>query len=111
MIKLLTPAFKNTNENVGYINGYLAGIRENGGQYTHASSWFVWALYELGEEDKAKEYWKMLLPINREEKYGLEPYVCPADIYAGIDTEGVGGWSWYTGSSGWMYRIGLEIFK
>ncbi|WP_461247488.1 GH36-type glycosyl hydrolase domain-containing protein [Treponema sp. R6D11] len=110
IIKLLTPAFQNTKENAGYIKGYLAGVRENGGQYTHAAAWFVWALAKMGEIDKAKELWKMLLPIGREENYGLEPYAVAADIYSGLDNTGVGGWSWYSGAAGWLYRIGLDIW-
>ena len=111
MIKLLTPPFQHTNNNPGYIKGYIAGVRENGGQYTHAAVWYVWALYLMGNIEKAKEYYKMLLPLNRSETYGLEPYVLAADIYSGVDNEGVGGWSWYTGAAGWMYRIGRILWE
>jgi len=111
IIKLLTPPFQNTTQTPGYIKSYLAGVRENGGQYSHAAAWVIWALYKIGEIEKAKELWEMILPINRKEEYGAEPYVMAADIYSGLDVLGVGGWSWYTGASGWMYRIGKLIFN
>lgn len=114
MVKLLTPAFSNTWKDVGYIQNYPQGIRENGGQYTHATAWYVMALAHLGLYNKAYQYFKMLNPIyhsNTIEKckiYQVEPYVIPADIYSHESFYGKGGWTWYTGSSGWFYKVGLE---
>ncbi len=117
IVKLLSPPFKET-DGVGYIAKYPKGIRENGGQYTHCAMWFIKALYEVGESEKAYEIFEMLNPIvkSMDERYGLEPFVVPADIYSG-DYIGTGGWSWYTGSAGWAYRVitedilGIKISK
>jgi cellobiose phosphorylase len=114
IIKLLTPPFDEGDSEPGYIKGYLPGIRENGGQYTHAAAWVILAFAKLGEGDKAEELFELINPINhtlnqREcSRYKVEPYVMAADVYAGCPHAGRGGWSWYTGSAGWVYRAGLE---
>jgi cyclic beta-1,2-glucan synthetase len=111
---LFTPPFDKTPLNPGYIKGYPPGIRENGGQYTHAAVWSVQALAKLGDGDKAAELLSLLNPINHArtwaeaQRYKVEPYVVCADIYSVEPHVGRGGWTWYTGSSGWMYRAGLE---
>ena len=111
---LFTPPFDKTPLNPGYIKGYPPGIRENGGQYTHAATWSVQALAKLGDGDKAAELLSLLNPINHARtwaealRYKVEPYVVCADIYSVAPHVGRGGWTWYTGSSGWMYRAGLE---
>ena len=97
-----------------YIKAYTNGMRENGGQYTHASIWYVMALTKLGFGNKALEYLKMISPINHSEtkqdiqKYKIEPYVIAADIYSTKGLEGRGGWSWYTGSASWFYKVAIE---
>jgi cyclic beta-1,2-glucan synthetase len=114
MMKLLNPAFETTRPDPGYIQSYPAGIRENGGQYTHGVLWTVLALTLLGAGDRAGELLGMLNPIRHADtpdgiqRYRVEPYVVAADVYGGSGYEGRGGWTWYTGSAGWMYRIGLE---
>lgn len=115
IIKLLSPPFeKSKKEEPGYIKGYVAGVRENGGQYTHASTWVVLAFAKLGMGDKTLKYFNMINPINHTkthdecEKYKLEPYVMAADVYMREPHGGRGGWSWYTGTAGWMYKVGLE---
>ncbi|MEL7834747.1 GH36-type glycosyl hydrolase domain-containing protein [Fodinibius sp. N2] len=114
MIKLLTPAFDQTDKNPGYIKGYIPGVRENGGQYTHAALWLIKAFAESGKMEKAISFMKMLLPINHArkkidvERYQVEPYTVAADIYGEPPLIGMGGWTWYTGSAGWMYRVILE---
>ncbi|MCM0650836.1 cyclic beta 1-2 glucan synthetase [Clostridium swellfunianum] len=114
MVLLLTPAFNNSKLEPGYIKGYVPGVRENGGQYTHASTWVVLALAKLGYGHKAWKIYHMINPINHAkshldyERYKVEPYVMTADVYATEGHEGRGGWSWYTGASGWMYRVGIE---
>jgi cyclic beta-1,2-glucan synthetase len=114
LIRLFTPAFDQTDRDPGYIKGYPPGIRENGGQYTHAALWYVWALAEMGKSDLAYELFSLLNPINHSDTpskarhYGVEPYVIAADIYGEAPHTGQGGWTWYTGSSGWMYRLGVE---
>ena len=111
---LFTPPFDQTTLDPGYIKGYPPGIRENGGQYTHAAIWSVQALAKLGNGDKAAELLSLLNPINHArtyataQRYKLEPYVVCADIYSVPPHVGRGGWAWYTGSAGWMYRAGLE---
>lgn len=108
-IKLLDPPFSNM-KNVGYIADYPVGIRENGGQYTHAATWFIIALYKLSEKEKAYEYLRMINPVEKcltrdeAEKYGAEPYVISADVYTGKNA-GKAGWSWYTGSASWLYVV------
>jgi cyclic beta-1,2-glucan synthetase len=114
IIRLLTPPFVNTPNDPGYIKGYVAGIRENGGQYTHAACWVVMALALQGENDRALRLWEMLAPISHGESeaganhYKGEPYVLPGDVYGAAPHVGRCGWSWYTGSSGWLYRVALE---
>jgi cyclic beta-1,2-glucan synthetase len=111
---LFTPPFDKTALEPGYIKGYPAGIRENGGQYTHAAAWSVQAFAKLGDGDKAAELLSMLNPINHArtfaaaQRYQVEPYVVCADVYSVSPHVGRGGWTWYTGSAGWMYRAGLE---
>ncbi|HIJ37853.1 MAG TPA: glycosyl transferase, partial [Rhodospirillaceae bacterium] len=111
---LFSPPFDQTALDPGYIKGYPPGIRENGGQYTHASLWLVMALAGLGEGDKASKLFSLLNPINHARsraeihRYKVEPYVVAADIYAKAPHIGRGGWSWYTGSAGWMQRAGIE---
>ena len=114
LVLLFTPPFDQTPLDPGYIKGYPPGIRENGGQYTHAAVWSSIAFAMLGDGDKAVELFSMLNPINRSStaagchRYKVEPYVVCADIYATPPHLGRGGWTWYTGSAGWMYRAGLE---
>ncbi|MEP7028306.1 MAG: glucoamylase family protein [Candidatus Eisenbacteria bacterium] len=114
VIKLLTPAFDQTALDPGYIKGYLPGVRENGGQYTHAAVWTVMALARLGNGDEAVELFHMLNPINHTrtpaavDRYKAEPYVLAADVYTHAPHIGRGGWTWYTGASAWMHRLGLE---
>jgi cyclic beta-1,2-glucan synthetase len=113
LIRLLAPPFVDTPQDPGYIKGYVAGVRENGGQYTHAACWLVMALAELGDSARAASLLERLTPVwhtapERLPTYGLEPYVVAADIYGAPPHVGRGGWSWYTGSAGWLYRAGLE---
>ena len=111
---LFTPPFDKTALEPGYIKGYPPGIRENGGQYTHAAAWSVQAFAKLGDGDKAAELLSLLNPINHAltwaaaQRYKVEPYVVCADVYSIPPHVGRGGWTWYTGSAGWMYRAGLE---
>jgi cyclic beta-1,2-glucan synthetase len=103
-----------TPHDPGYIKGYVAGVRENGGQYTHAALWVVRAFAELGRRDRAATLLKMLSPVSHSadpesvRRYQVEPYVVAADVYGVEPHVGRGGWTWYTGSSGWMYRVALE---
>jgi cyclic beta-1,2-glucan synthetase len=114
LVLLLTPPFDRTSHDPGYIKGYLPGVRENGGQYTHAALWAVIALARLGRSDAAVELFHMINPINhtrtREgvERYRGEPYAVAADVYAHPMHVGRGGWTWYTGSAGWMYQAAVE---
>lgn len=114
LILLFTPPFDKTPKDPGYIKGYLPGIRENGGQYTHAALWTIWAFAAMGEGDTAEYLFRLINPICRAdtpektEIYKVEPYVIAADVYGVPPHEGRGGWTWYTGSSGWMYRLGVE---
>jgi len=111
---LFTPPFVSSEPDPGYIMGYPAGIRENGGQYSHAAMWSVLAYAALGDGDRAGALFKLLNPIehNRNpaevERYQAEPYVVAADIYSVAPHVGRAGWTWYTGSAGWMYRAGME---
>jgi len=111
---LFTPPFDKTSLEPGYIKGYPPGIRENGGQYTHAAAWSVQAFAKLGDGNKAFELLSMLFPINHShtwaaaQRYKVEPYVACADVYSTAPHVGRGGWTWYTGSAGWIYRAGLE---
>jgi cyclic beta-1,2-glucan synthetase len=114
LILLFTPPFDKTSRDPGYIRGYLPGIRENGGQYTHGALWTVWAYSELGQGDRAEALFRLLNPIyhsdhpEKMERYKVEPYVIAADVYGVAPHTGRGGWTWYTGSSGWAYRLGME---
>ena len=114
VILLLAPPFDQSPLNPGYIKGYVPGVRENGGQYTHAALWTVMAIAHLGSGDEAVELFHMLNPINQTrspagvERYKVEPYVVAADVYTHPAHIGRGGWTWYTGSAAWMYRLGLE---
>ncbi|OFV90071.1 MAG: carbohydrate-binding protein [Acidobacteria bacterium RIFCSPLOWO2_02_FULL_64_15] len=111
---LLNPPFDRSAQDPGYIKGYPPGVRENGGQYTHAAVWVVMALARLGSGDEAAEFFHMLNPVNHSRtaadvaRYKTEPYVMAGDVYARPPHAGRGGWSWYTGSAGWMYRAGIE---
>jgi cellobiose phosphorylase len=114
LVLLLAPPFDQTPRDPGYIKGYPPGIRENGAQYTHAATWVAWALAELGQGDRAEALFRLLNPIYHSDtpdkvaRYMVEPYVIAADVYSASAHVGRGGWTWYTGSSGWMYRVGLE---
>jgi cyclic beta-1,2-glucan synthetase len=114
VIRLLTPPFDATPHDPGYIKGYVPGIRENGGQYTHAALWLVRAAAELGWRDRAVRWLEMLAPAHHArdaaavERYKVEPYVVAADVYGVPPHVGRGGWTWYTGSAAWMYRVALE---
>ena len=114
LIRLLTPPFDRTLHDPGYIKGYLPGVRENGGQYTHGALWAVRALAEAGRIDRAAQLLEMLSPVthgrtrDEVEVYKAEPYVIAADIYGEAPHVGRAGWTWYTGSSGWMLRVALE---
>ena len=111
---LFTPPFDHTRLDPGYIKGYPPGIRENGGQYTHAAVWSVMAFAGLGQGDKAARLFSLINPINHArnrasmQRYKVEPYVVAADVYANPSHVGRGGWTWYTGSAGWMQRAGIE---
>lgn len=114
IIKLLTPPFDQGDLHPGYIKGYVPGVRENGGQYTHAATWVILAFATLGRGNRAWEMFHMINPINHSRtpieynRYKVEPYVMAADVYAVPPHTGRGGWSWYTGAAGWMYRVGVE---
>ena len=114
LIKLFDPPFSEGKLNPGYIKSYLPGVRENGGQYTHASCWVIIAEALLGFGDKALEYFRMINPIEHSRtkeaanKYKVEPYVIAADIYGEGNLVGRGGWTWYTGSASWYYKAGIE---
>ncbi|MCO5062912.1 MAG: protein ndvB [Rhizobiaceae bacterium] len=115
IIKLFTPPFSDATQlDPGYIKAYPPGVRENGGQYTHAATWVVCALAELGQADAAYRCFSMLNPVNHAldaesaERYRVEPYVVAADVYSEDDKGGRGGWTWYTGSAGWLYRAAVE---
>jgi cyclic beta-1,2-glucan synthetase len=114
ILPLLDPPFDQSAQDPGYIKGYPPGVRENGGQYTHAAVWVVIALAKLGSGDEAAELFHMLNPVNHTRtmtdvaRYKTEPYVLAGDVYARRPHAGRGGWSWYTGSAAWMYRAGLE---
>ncbi|HEY3102509.1 MAG TPA: glucoamylase family protein [Pyrinomonadaceae bacterium] len=114
LIILFTPPFDKSKLDPGYVKGYVPGVRENGGQYTHAALWTVIAFALLGDGDRAGELFGLLNPINHAStraglhKYKVEPYVAPGDVYAVPPHTGRGGWTWYTGSAGWMYRAAVE---
>ncbi len=114
LIQLLDPPFDKSDLNPGYIKGYVPGVRENGGQYTHGAIWAAMAFAALGDSRRAWELLSMINPVNHGnsaegiEKYKVEPYVIAADVYAVPPHTGRGGWTWYTGSAAWMYRLILE---
>jgi cellobiose phosphorylase len=114
LVQLLDPPFDKSDLNPGYIKGYVPGVRENGGQYTHAAVWAAMAFSKLKDKNKAWEILQMINPINHArtpeevEIYKVEPYVIAADVYALSPHIGRGGWTWYTGSAGWMYRLIVE---
>ncbi|PQQ67206.1 GH36-type glycosyl hydrolase domain-containing protein [Acetivibrio saccincola] len=114
LIKLLTPPFDEGELEPGYIKSYVPGVRENGGQYTHAAAWVVMAYAKMGDGEKAVELFQMLNPINHSRthieysKYKVEPYVMAADVYSVEPHTGRGGWTWYTGAAGWFYKVGFE---
>ncbi len=114
IIQLLDPPFDTSDMEPGYIKGYVPGVRENGGQYTHAAIWATTAFAMMGDRDRAWELFGMLNPIHHGsqpseiERYKVEPYVMCADIYAVSPHTGRGGWTWYTGAAGWMYRLTVE---
>jgi cyclic beta-1,2-glucan synthetase len=114
VMMLLTPPFDRTAHDPGYIKGYLPGVRENGAQYTHAALWAVLAHSMLGHGERALELFQMINPLARTAtpegvaRYKVEPYVVAADVYTADGQLGRGGWTWYTGSASWMYRVALE---
>jgi len=114
LVLLFTPPFDQDSQEPGYIKGYPPGIRENGGQYTHAATWAAWACARLGRGSDAHRLFQMLNPLShadstaKAKQYRVEPYVVAADVYGAAPHTGRGGWTWYTGSAGWLYRLGLE---
>ncbi|HET9914177.1 MAG TPA: glucoamylase family protein [Anaerolineales bacterium] len=115
LIMLFTPPFQRTARDPGYIKGYPPGIRENGGQYTHAAIWAIWAFAQLAQDERAMELFRLINPIyhadtpEKVDRYQVEPYVIAADVYSVAPYSGRGGWTWYTGSASWMYRLGTEM--
>ena len=114
IIQLLTPAFKNSSDDPGYIMQYPEGVRENGGQYTHGAMWYIMAQVKEGRTDMAYFLYSLINPIHRTLtlsdvlKYKVEPYCIAADIYSNRQHPGRGGWTWYTGSASWAYKTGIE---
>src|SRR5207237_1174238 len=114
VVQLLDPPFDQSTLDPGYIKGYVPGVRENGGQYTHAAIWSAMAFASLGDSSRAWKLLNMINPINHGgcppgiATYKVEPYVVAADVYALSPHTGRGGWTWYTGSAGWMYRLIIE---
>jgi len=114
LILLFAPPFDKTARDPGYIKGYPPGIRENGGQYTHAAAWSIMGFAALGQGDKAAELFSLVNPVNHTStrsgvlRYKVEPYAVAADVYSVAPHVGRGGWTWYTGSAGWLYRAGIE---
>jgi cellobiose phosphorylase len=114
LIQLLDPPFDKSALNPGYIKGYVPGVRENGGQYTHGAIWTVMAFAALGDSRRAWELFAMINPVNHARSaaaiatYKVEPFVAAADVYAVSPHTGRGGWTWYTGSAGWLYRLVVE---
>jgi len=114
LVQLLDPPFDKSDLDPGYIKGYVPGVRENGGQYTHAAIWAVMAFAKLGDSQRAWELFDMINPVNHGKTpeavatYKVEPYVAAADVYAVTPHTGRGGWTWYTGAAGWMYRLIVE---
>ena len=116
LIQLLDPPFDKSAIDPGYIKGYVPGVRENGGQYTHAAVWMIMAFAKLGDRSRTWELLQMINPINHSRNseevaiYKVEPYVLAADVYAIAPHTGRGGWTWYTGSASWMYQLIIESF-
>lgn len=114
LILLFTPPFDNTSRHPGYVMGYPPGVRENGGQYTHAAVWAAWALTMTGDGNGAHGLFSMMNPVNKSDTpekrdvYRTEPYAAAADVYSSSECPGRGGWTWYTGAAGWLYRLGTE---
>jgi cyclic beta-1,2-glucan synthetase len=114
LIQLFDPPFAKSANDPGYIKGYFPGVRENGGQYTHAAVWTAMAFAQMGDYARAWEFFALLNPINHSATpaalatYQVEPYVVAADVYAAVPHTGRGGWTWYTGAAGWMYRLLIE---
>jgi cyclic beta-1,2-glucan synthetase len=114
IVRLLKPPFHLTRRSPGYIKSYPPGVRENGGQYTHAATWVGWAFTLLGDGDRAEEVFRILNPLLRPDSgaspdpYRVEPYVVAGDVYGEPPHRGRGGWTWYTGSAAWLYRLGME---
>ena len=114
LILLFTPPFDGGKLEPGYIKGYVPGVRENGGQYTHAAAWVVQAAAQLGQGERAAELFGLINPVRLAStpqgvaRYRVEPYVMAGDVYAEAPLAGRGGWTWYTGSAAWLYRAGLE---
>jgi len=114
LVKLLSPPFDHTAHDPGYIKGYIPGVRENGGQYTHAGAWVALAFTHLGDGDRAAEILSMLNPITRSadkaamQTYRVEPYAVAGDVFTVGPHTGRGGWTWYTGSASWLYRVTIE---
>lgn len=114
LLLLFTPPYDKTPHDPGYITGYPPGIRENGGQYTHAAVWVAWAFAQQRQGNWASELFRLLNPIahgdtgEKAGKYNVEPYVVAADVYSVTSHTGRGGWMWYTGSASWIYRLGIE---
>jgi cyclic beta-1,2-glucan synthetase len=114
LVQLFDPPFDRSEPSPGYIKGYPPGVRENGGQYTHAALWMAMAYARKGDGERAMELLRMLNPIEHARdaeatwQYGIEPYVVAADVYRLPGRVGQGGWSWYTGSAAWMYRAWIE---
>ena len=114
LVQLFDPPFDKSSLNPGYIKGYIPGVRENGGQYTHGAIWIAMAFALMGESERAWELFALLNPVHHGgtprqiATYKVEPYVIAADVYAAPPHVGRGGWTWYTGSAGWMYRLLIE---
>jgi cyclic beta-1,2-glucan synthetase len=114
VIQLFDPPFDHSQLNPGYVKGYVPGVRENGGQYTHAAVWSAMAFAQAGQLDRAWELFNLLNPVRHGDsqsaidRYKVEPYVIAADVYTNPKHAGRGGWTWYTGSAGWMYRFITE---
>jgi cyclic beta-1,2-glucan synthetase len=114
LVLLFTPPFDHADTDPGYIKGYVPGVRENGGQYTHGAIWSVLAFATLGDGNRAGELFSILNPVNHTSttaglyRYKVEPYVMAGDVYAEPPHTGRGGWTWYTGAGGWMYQAGVE---
>ena len=115
LVLLFTPPFDQTTLDPGYIKAYLPGVRENGGQYTHAGAWTIIASAMQADGNRAFELFSFLNPIHHSKnisqanRYKIEPYVAAGDVYSVAPNDGRGGWSWYTGAAAWMYRAGIEF--